>query len=103
MLRIKKNDKIIIISGKNKGKIGIVKKQIKKEKKIIIENLNIAKKNTKANPNKNKSGGILNIEAPIYVSKVMLLSSDNKKSKISFYKNEGKKKRRLKINQEVIK
>jgi len=77
-MRIKKNDLVIIIAGKDKGKTGKVVKVIKEKEAVLVEQANMVKKHqkpTKAAP----TGGIIDKEAPIHISNVMLL--DGKTSK----------------------
>ena len=69
---IKKNDKVKIIAGKDKGKIGNVLKVIRKNNRIIVENINMVKQHIKPDI-KNKQGGIIDKESPIHSSKVMLM------------------------------
>lgn len=107
MNKIKVNDKVIIVCGKDKGKIGIVSKvlKIRSDKlKVIVEGLNLFKKHTRGNPNKNKSGGILSISKPIDFSNVSLFCDvESKKSKVFFSSNENLKKHRyFKLNKEVV-
>lgn len=108
MNKIKVKDKIFILSGKDKGKIGIVSKVLNnkslKRKFVLIEGLNLFKKHSKPIPNKNKSGGIINIEKPIDYSNIALFcDSANKRSKVFFDFLESKKKVRFfKLNKEVI-
>lgn len=70
--RIKKEDKVKIITGKDKGKIGKVLKIVNKTNRVIVENINIVKSHQKPNM-KNPQGGIINKEAPIDFSNVMLM------------------------------
>jgi len=76
-MRIKTGDKVMVITGSNKGKIGTVKKVLYKENRVIVEGVNIVHKHQKANGN--ETGGILDVEAPINASNVMLLDSKTKK------------------------
>jgi len=71
-MKIKKNDKVVVIAGNDRGKTGKVLKIFPKNNRIIIEGINIRKKHTKPSQ-KNPQGGILEIEAPINVSNVMML------------------------------
>lgn len=73
-IRIKKGDTVKVISGKDKGKIGKVLKVIPKEKKVIVEGVNIIKKYFRPTQ-KNPEGGKKEIESPIYYWKVQLLCS----------------------------
>lgn len=71
-IQIKKDDKVKVISGKDKGKVGKVLKIIKKKNRVLVENINIVKRHTKPNA-QNRQGGILESEAPIHWSNVMLM------------------------------
>ena len=74
---LKVGDKVIVIAGSNKGKEGTIKKVLKKENRVIIEGLNLVKKHQKGNGQ--ESGGILEIEAPIHASNVMIIDPKTKK------------------------
>ncbi len=69
---LKKDDKVKVIAGKDKGKIGKVIKVIRKNNRVLIENVNIVKRHSKPNA-QNKQGGIVESEAPIHYSNVMLM------------------------------
>ena len=69
---IKKDDKVKVITGKDKGKIGKVLKVIKKKNRILVENINMVKRHSKPSA-KNKQGGIVEGEAAIPRSNVMLM------------------------------
>ena len=71
---IKKDDKVKVIAGKDNGKIGKVLKVIRKENRVIVENINKVKRHVKPNM-QNRSGGIIEKEAPIHLSNVMLMCS----------------------------
>ena len=68
-MKIKKNDEVIVIAGKDKGKTGKVIETLKKDNKVIVEGINMVKKHQKPN-NANQNGGIYDIAAPIHVSNV---------------------------------
>lgn len=108
MLKIKKKDQVIVLTGKHKNQTGIVAKIIiknnrEKKKLIILEGMNLIKKHIKSNPNKEKSGGIITKEAPIDISNVILVNKkNNKKSKIKFKIDNKKKYRVFKNTNEVI-
>ena len=70
--KIKKDDKVKVIAGKDKGKIGKVLKVNHKKNRILVENVNIAKRHTKPT-GKTKQGGIVEGEAAIQVSNVMVM------------------------------
>ena len=103
MKKLKKGDSIIVVSGKDKGKKGEILKVIEPDK-LIISNINLAKKHVKPNPNKNESGGIIEKEMPIHISNVMMFNPVSKKGDRVGFKNleDGKKVRIYKSNKEVI-
>ena len=103
MNKLKKGDSVIIISGKDKGKKGEIIKVIEPDK-LLVTNINLAKKHVKPNPNKEETGGIIEREMPLHISNVMMLNPITKKrDKIGFKKLEdGKKVRVYKSNKEVI-
>ena len=72
MNRIRKGDQVIIIAGADKGKKGEVVRVA--GDKVVVSNVNIIKRHTKPNPQANVAGGIIEREAPIHVSNVMLLN-----------------------------
>ncbi len=72
--KIKKDDKVKVIAGKDKGKIGKVLKVHRKKNRVIIENLNMVKRHSRPSA-QNKQGGIVDIEAPINLANVMLMCS----------------------------
>ena len=78
MNRLKKGDQVYIISGKDKGKLGIISK-IVNEEKILVDGINLAKKHVKPNPNKNETGGVVEKEMPIHVSNAMIYNVKTKK------------------------
>jgi large subunit ribosomal protein L24 len=93
-LKIKKGDKIVVLSGKDKGKTGIVERAFVKTGKVLITGLNIVKKHTKANKD-NPAGGLVEISRPLTASKVQVICpSCNKPARIS-YLQKGKTKERV--------
>ncbi|MBK8945608.1 MAG: 50S ribosomal protein L24 [Ignavibacteriae bacterium] len=81
-MRVKKEDNVIVISGNFKGKSGKILKVFPKKDRVIVEGVNLRKRHTKANQ-KNPQGGIIEKEAPIHSSNVMLLDpKTNKPSRI---------------------
>lgn len=79
-MKIKVNDNVLVIAGKDKGKIGKVIKTLKNENKVVVEGINISKRHTKPRTNNDK-GGIFDIEMPIHVSNVKKV--DEKETKKS--------------------
>lgn len=101
--KIRKNDEVIVITGKYKGKTGKVK-QVLKSKKIIVENINIVKKHQKPIPNISQPSGIIEKEAPIDISNVAIYNSITKKAdKVKFKIKNKKKIRFFKSNNKIIK
>jgi large subunit ribosomal protein L24 len=74
-MKLKKGDQVVIIAGKDKGKTGTVAKVSPTTNKVVVTGLNIIKKATKPNPQTSEGGGILEKEAPIHASNVMLLDA----------------------------
>ncbi|MBF0521518.1 MAG: 50S ribosomal protein L24 [Candidatus Omnitrophica bacterium] len=72
MLGIKKNDQVMIITGKDKGKTGKVLEIFPNEQKAVVENLNLVKK-AKRKTQKDQQGGFAEVEAPIHLSNIMLM------------------------------
>lgn len=103
MRKIKTGDKVVVITGKYKGKQGIVQKVIENGKRVLVEGINIVKKHVRPNPQKNQPGGILEKEAPIAISNVMLFNPVTKKrDRVGFKIVDGKKRRFFKSNGELI-
>jgi len=69
---VKKDDKVKILAGKDKGKIGKVLRVINKKNRVLVENINIVKRHTKPSA-QNRQGGIVESEAPIHWTNVMLM------------------------------
>ena len=76
-MAIKVGDKVIVIAGSNKGKEGTVKKVLREENRLIVEGVNIVKRHQKSNGQ--ESGGIVEVEAPIHASNVMIIDPKTKK------------------------
>ena len=88
--KIKKGDKVVVLSGKDKGRTGEVVKAMPKEGKVIVSGVNVHarhRKPTQLNP----QGGIERKEAPLHVSKVAIATADGKPSRVRFEVREGKK------------
>ncbi len=103
MRRIKKGDEVIIIAGKDKGRRGAVIRQAGADR-MIIEGINMMKRHTKPNPAREVPGGIIEREAAIHVSNVMLFNpSTDKGDRVGFRRLEdGRKVRYFKSNNEVV-
>lgn len=102
-LHVKKDDTVIVITGKDKGKKGRVIAAYPRENRVLVEGVNMVKKH--ARPSQaNPQGGILNQEAPIHVSNVMLIDPKSGQPTRIGYKvlDNGKKVRIAKKSGEVI-
>ena len=102
-MKIKKGDKVRVISGADKGKEGIVQKVFPKLNRVVVENVNVHKKHRKPTQN-NPEGQVLDIYAPIDASNVMIIDPKTKKPtriKMDFDKA-GKKIRISKKSNEKI-
>ena len=88
--KIKKGDRVIVLSGKDKGKTGEVTKAFPKDSKVIVSGVNVAtrhRKATQANP----QGGLDRFEAPLHVSNVAIATADGKPTRVRFETQDGKK------------
>jgi large subunit ribosomal protein L24 len=102
MRKIKANDEVIIITGKDKGKRGTVSRLVG-ENKVIISGINIVKRHTKPNPNAGITGGIVEKEAALDVSNVAIFNPETSKAdRVGFLVEDGKKKRVFKSTNKVI-
>jgi large subunit ribosomal protein L24 len=103
MSKIHKGDQVIINTGKDKGKRGIVARVLDTGK-VVVEGINLAKKHTKPNPMKNVAGGIVEKEMPLDVSNVALFNAATEKADRVGYKvlADGSKVRVYKSNGEAV-
>ena len=102
MLKIKRDDEVIILAGKDKGKRGKVRKVLDNNK-LIVAGINMIKKHTKPNPQAGVAGGIVEKEAPIQVSNVASFNPETGKADRVGFKVEGDSKIRIfKSNGEAI-
>ncbi|UJR85961.1 Hypothetical protein I5071_80420 [Sandaracinus amylolyticus] len=90
-IRVKKDDQVVVIAGKDKGTKGRVLRVIREEDRVIVEGVNRVKRHTKPTP-KNPSGGIIEKEAAIHISNVMLVDAKtDKPTRVRFAEKDGKK------------
>ena len=102
MLKIKTNDEVIVLTGRDKGKRGKVRKVLGNGK-VIVAGINVVKKHTRPNPQAGVAGGIVETEAPIQVSNVAIFNPATKKADRVGFKFEGERKLRIyKSSGEVI-
>ena len=74
---VRKNDVVVVRTGKDRGKRGRVLRVLAEKNRLVVEGVNIIKRHTRPNPQKNIKGGIVEREAPIHASNVMLLDPDS--------------------------
>lgn len=103
MKRIRQGDEVVVIAGKDKGRRGSVLK-VFSDGRVIVENVNVAKKHQKPNPNAGVPGGIIEKEIPLHASNVMPYNpATDKGDRIGVRKLEdGRKVRYFKSNNEVL-
>lgn len=103
MNRIRKGDEVVVIAGKDKGRRGTVLKVLEGER-VLVENVNLAKKHLRPNPNAGVTGGIVDKEMPIHVSNVMLYNPVTKKGDRVGVRTleKGRKVRFFRSNKEVV-
>ncbi|HXG55677.1 MAG TPA: 50S ribosomal protein L24 [Vicinamibacterales bacterium] len=70
---IRKNDNVVVMAGKDRGKRGRVLRIVPDTNRVVVEGVNIIKRHTKANPQKNIKGGLVEREAPLHASNVQLV------------------------------
>lgn len=102
-MHVKKGDTVQVIAGRDKGKVGEVIRAIPKLSKVVVKDVNVRTKHVKPQQ-EGESGQIVNFEAPIHSSNVMLYSSKEKvASRVSYtFTDEGRKVRMLKKTGEII-
>ncbi|CAL4323470.1 50S ribosomal protein L24 [Buchnera aphidicola (Pterocallis alni)] len=102
-VKIRSNDHVIILSGKDKGKIGIVQTICLNKNKVVVKGMNLVKKHQKGIPSKNISSTILQKEAWIHISNVAIFNPITKKAdRVGFRFESGKKVRYFKSNNHII-
>jgi large subunit ribosomal protein L24 len=103
MNKIRKNDEVIVLTGKDKGKRGAVQQCVNKDY-VVVTGINVAKKAVKPNPMAGVTGGIVDKLMPIHVSNIALFNAaTGKADRIGFKVVDGVKVRVFKSNGEVVK
>ena len=104
MKKLRKNDQVVVISGAHKGKMGRIIKIDWKRNKVVVEKVNIVKKHLKPNPYTGQSGGIIEKEAPIHISNVLLFcESCSRPTRVGYkFTEDGKKLRYCKKCKELL-
>jgi large subunit ribosomal protein L24 len=102
MHKIKKGDQVVVVTGRDKGKRGAVLR-VFADDRVLVESVNMVKRHTRPNPNRNVTGGIMDKEAPIHISNVALYNSvSGKGERVGFRQLEdGRKVRYFKRSGEV--
>ena len=91
-LKIRRDDQVIVTSGKDRGKTGKVLRVDPKAERVFVEGLNIVKRHSKPRPGTTDPGGVVEKEGPIHISNVMLLDpQDNKPTRVSISREDGKR------------
>ncbi len=102
MLKIKKDDEVVVIAGRDKGRRGDVLR-VMKDGRLLVAGINMIKKHTRANPNIGERGGIVDREAPIQASNVAIWNHEESRAdKVGFKTEDGKKVRVFKSTGKAI-
>jgi large subunit ribosomal protein L24 len=88
--KIRKGDRVVVLSGKDKGRTGEVTKAMPKESKVIVSGVNVHARHRKPTQ-QSPQGGIERKEAPLHVSKVAIATADGKPTRVRFEERDGKK------------
>jgi large subunit ribosomal protein L24 len=99
--KIKKGDRVVVLTGKDKGRQGSVLKVFPKEQRVLVEGLNVVQRHTRPTQF-DPQGGIKNKEAPLHVSNVAIVDSKGKPTRVGFRVEGDKKVRFAKTTGEVI-
>ncbi|HEX2577101.1 MAG TPA: 50S ribosomal protein L24 [Aquihabitans sp.] len=90
-MKIKKGDRVVVLSGKDKGKEGVVQSALPSQRKVVVEGVNTAKRHRKAR-SATEAGGIIDIDKPIDISNVAVVSpKDGKPTRVGYKLVDGKK------------
>lgn len=102
MAHVLKNDTVIVLAGKDKGKTGRVLRIVTDKNRVLVQGIGMIKKHVKPNPQANIKGGILEQEAAIHLSNVALVDSNGKATRVSIRVVDGKRERIAKTTGETI-
>ena len=101
--KIRRDDEVVVLAGKDKGKQGKVVRVLTSEDRVVVEGVNLAKKHQKPNPQLGEAGGIVEKEASIHVSNVAVVNpATGKADRVGFRTEDGKKVRFFKSNGELV-
>jgi large subunit ribosomal protein L24 len=91
-LKVRRDDQVLVISGKDRGKTGRVLRVDPKTERVYVEGLNIVKRHQRPRPGSSDPGGVVEKEGPIHISNVMLLDpQDNKPTRVGISREDGKR------------
>jgi large subunit ribosomal protein L24 len=99
--KIRKGDRVVVLTGKDKGRQGAVSKVFPKESRVLVDGLNMVQRHTRPSQG-DPQGGIKNKEAPLHVSSVAVVDSKGKPTRVGFRMDGDKKVRFAKTTGEVI-
>ena len=99
--KIRKGDRVVVLTGKDKGREGAVLKVLPKENRVVVEGLNMVQRHTRPSQG-DPQGGIKNKEAPLHVSNVAVVDSKGQPTRVGFRMDGDKKVRFAKTTGEVI-
>ncbi|CAG9610048.1 50S ribosomal protein L24 [Pseudoneobacillus rhizosphaerae] len=101
-MHVKKGDKVMVISGKDKGKTGVILEAYPKQSRVLVEGINVVKKHSKPSQ-ANPQGGIISQEAPVHVSNVMPIDpKTGTPTRVGYTTVDGKKVRVAKKSGQVL-
>ncbi|WP_026377319.1 50S ribosomal protein L24 [Aestuariibacter salexigens] len=101
--KIRRDDEVIVLAGKDKGKQGKVLKVLTADERVVVEGVNLVKKHQKPNPQIGQAGGIIEKEASIHVSNVAIVNpATGKADRVGFRMENDKKVRVFKSNGELV-
>lgn len=101
-IKIKRNDQVVVIAGKDKGKQGRVLRVLSERNRVLVEGVMMMKKHLKPDPQKNIKGGIAEKEATIHLSNIMLIDSEGKATRTGIRMEGENKVRFAKTNSGVL-
>ena len=91
-LKIRRDDQVLVISGKDRGKTGRVLEVDPAKERVFVEGLNIVKRHQRPRPGSTDPGGVIEKPGPIHISNVMLIDpSDNKPTRVGVVREDGKR------------
>ena len=102
MANILRNDTVIVLAGKGKGKTGRVLRIVADKNRVLVERVGVVKKHVKPNPQRNIKGGIAEQETAVHMSNVALIDGNGKATRIGIREQDGKRVRYAKTTGETI-